>query len=183
MPRIVAASGLVAARLWETPRGSGAAVVEVQLRIDRRKRRTWPVYVATVHARLHCPVALLVICPDRAAAAMTSIDLERANLYTDLVLAVLPAAARARLEEFMTTTGHRFYSELFRRNFRLGEAEGEARGEARGEAKALLAILETRAIEVPDEFRVRILDCTDLDQLGTWIRRAVTADKIEDLGL
>jgi hypothetical protein len=45
-------------------------------------------------------------------AAITSIDLDHANLYTGLVLAVLPAAARDRLEEFMTTTGQRFYSEL-----------------------------------------------------------------------
>ena len=32
-----------------------AIVVEVQLRPDTRKRRTWPVYVATLHARLGCP--------------------------------------------------------------------------------------------------------------------------------
>src|SRR5436305_1943543 len=37
-----------------------AVVVEVQLRIDARKRRTWPAYVATLHARLDCPAMLLV---------------------------------------------------------------------------------------------------------------------------
>jgi len=31
-----------------------AVVVEVQLRVDARKRRTWPAYVATLHARLGC---------------------------------------------------------------------------------------------------------------------------------
>ncbi|HZN19336.1 MAG TPA: hypothetical protein VFB84_14345 [Micromonosporaceae bacterium] len=41
-----------------------AVVVEVQLRADARKRRTWPVYVTTVYARLGCPVVLLVVCPD-----------------------------------------------------------------------------------------------------------------------
>jgi hypothetical protein len=45
-----------------------AVVVEVQLRPDPRKRRTWPAYVATVHARLQCPVTLLVLCPNQAVA-------------------------------------------------------------------------------------------------------------------
>jgi hypothetical protein len=46
-----------------------AVIVEVQLRADPRKRQVWPVYVATVHARLRCPAMLLVVCPNRAAAA------------------------------------------------------------------------------------------------------------------
>jgi hypothetical protein len=29
-----------------------AVVIEVQLRVDGRKRRSWPAYVATLHARL-----------------------------------------------------------------------------------------------------------------------------------
>jgi hypothetical protein len=45
----------------------------------------------------------------------------------------------------------------------------------------VLAILDTRGVEVPDEARAKIASCTDLVQLGTWIRRAVTADKIQDL--
>lgn len=52
-----------------------AVVVEVQLRVDARKQRSWPAYVATLHARLGCPVALLVLCPHQAVAdwAMESI--------------------------------------------------------------------------------------------------------------
>ncbi len=45
-----------------------AIIVEVQLSRDRRKRRSWPVYVASLHARLKCPVVLLVVAPDRAVA-------------------------------------------------------------------------------------------------------------------
>jgi hypothetical protein len=252
-----------------------AVVVEVQLRIDPRKRRTWPVYVATLHARVTCPVVLLVICAKRAVAewcavpivlgppgnvvtpvvlgpgqvpvvtdaetavrhpelavlsamahgahpdptpvfaalvtALNTIDLDHADLYTQLVLTVLPTAARNRLEEFMTTTSRRFRTEIFNRAYTEGmaqgiaegkaqgiaegkaqgiaegkaegEAEGEATGEVRGEANALLAFLEARGIEVTDEIRARILGCTDLDQLGAWIRRAATADKIDDLGI
>jgi hypothetical protein len=38
-----------------------AVVLEVQRAIDRDKRRTWPVYVATTRARFDCPTILLVV--------------------------------------------------------------------------------------------------------------------------
>jgi len=218
-----------------------AVVIEVQLRIDRQKRRSWPAYVATLHARLGCPVVLLVVCPvqtvadwctppisigppgsvltpvalgptqvpvitdlnaarrlpelavlsalahgasadpitvfDALLTALDVIDREHASLYTDLIFAVLPAAARDCLEEFMTTTSHRYQSDFARRYFHQGEIEGEARGEA----KALFAILEVRGIQVPDHVRDEIASCTDLDRLDGWVRRAATANKIEDL--
>jgi len=217
-----------------------AVVVEVQLRADVRKRRTWPAYVATLHARLGCPVALLVVCPDQAVAAwcttpvvvapclvlrpvvlgpwqvpvvtdaevarrypelavlsalahggqedpqavfealfaaLDMIDHDHANLYTDLILTVLPMASRVLLEEFMTTATHRYQSDFARRYFSQGEAEGEAKGEAR----ALLAILDARGIHVPDDTRADIAACTDIAQLELWIRRAATADKIQEV--
>jgi hypothetical protein len=46
-----------------------SVVVEVQLRPDPAKRWSWPVYLATLRARLRCPVALLVVCPDTRTAA------------------------------------------------------------------------------------------------------------------
>jgi hypothetical protein len=52
---------------------------------------------------------------------------------------------------------------------------------ARGEARAVLAALDARGIEVPDPVREDILGCTDLNQLDTWIRYAVTASKVQDL--
>jgi hypothetical protein len=214
-----------------------AVVVEVQLRVDARKRRTWPAYVATLHARLGCPVMLLVVCSDpmvaewcakpvvigdpglvltpvvlgprqvpvvtdvevarrhpeltvlsalahggRAdplpvfealAAALDVIDHDHANLYSDLVFTVLPAAARVWLEEFMTSAAYRYESEFARRLV--------SRGEADGEAKALLAILDARKIQVPDDIRADITTCTDTAQLEEWIRRAATAEKIQDV--
>ncbi|WP_432987424.1 hypothetical protein [Dactylosporangium sp. CA-233914] len=109
--------------------------------------------------------------------ALNVIDHDHANLYADLVLAVLPAAARDCLEELMTTTSYRYRSNFARRYF----SEGEASGEARGEVKALLTILDARGVEIPDEIRANIANCTDPDQLGVWIRRAATANKIQDL--
>jgi hypothetical protein len=41
-------------------------VVEVQLRPDEDKRFSWPVYVATLRARIRCPVYLLVVTAEEA---------------------------------------------------------------------------------------------------------------------
>jgi hypothetical protein len=96
-------------------------------------------------------------------------------------LANLPSAARDFLEALMTTTAHPYQSDFARRYFDQGEAAGEAKGEARGEAKAVLAFLDARGIEVPDEVREQIATCTDIDQLDTWVRRAATASTAHDL--
>lgn len=215
-------------------------VVEVQLTKDRRKKRTWPVYVATLHARWDCRVTLLVVCPDPKVAAwcaepmvfgdpglvltpvvlgpgavpvvtdpgqaranpemavlsalahgsqgrggvleallaaLEAIDLERADLYAEMVFQALQGEARHRLEELMTTTSERFQGPLAQRLM----ARGEARGRADGEARAVLAVLEARGMDVPDDARARILGCTDLDVLDAWVRRAVTVDKVDDL--
>jgi hypothetical protein len=46
-----------------------AVIVEAQLRIDARESQTWPVYVATLHASLGCPIILLSVCPTPAVAS------------------------------------------------------------------------------------------------------------------
>ena len=207
------------------------------MRIDHHKRRSWPAYVATLHARSGCPVALLVLSPDHRVAewcaapivvgepdfvltplvlgpgevpvvtdpvlargnpelavlsalahgsrsaprpifeallaALDVVDQDHANLYADVVLAVLPKAARDYLEALMITTTHEYQSDFARRYF--------AKGEAKGEAKAVLTVLEARGVEVPDDARNRITGCADLSQLETWVRRAATADKVQDL--
>lgn len=45
-----------------------AIVVEVQLSRDEDKRKTWPLYLASLRARVACPTALLVVAPDAAVA-------------------------------------------------------------------------------------------------------------------
>jgi len=224
-------------------------VVEVQLRDDPQKRWAWPAYVVNLYARLRCPVLLLVMSPDPAAAAwcgtpivvggpgmtlrplvlgpadvpvvtnpdlarhqpelavlsaiahgkqhgekgvfhallaaLEAVDKNHADLYADLVLKALPEAVRAYLEDLMdAATIHATYgyqSDYARRYYGQGEAKGKAEGKAEGEARALLAFLDARGIDVPDPVREDITSCTDLDQLDTWIRRAVTANKVQDL--
>lgn len=218
-----------------------AVVVEVQLRRDGGKRWTWPVYLATLRARLRCPTVLLVICPDTATAAwcgapidlghpgwtltplvlgpdrvpvvtdaeqardapelavlsalthgahpdrekvlhallagLATVDREHVAMYSDVVFAALPAAARRHLEELMSTGTYEYQSDFVRRYIHQGRAEGEAKGEA----KAVLAVLAARGIDVPDDARARIAECNVLDQLDTWVRRAATAEAVQDL--
>ncbi|QSB14373.1 hypothetical protein JQS43_23235 [Natronosporangium hydrolyticum] len=221
-----------------------AVVVEVQLRRDRAKRRSWPVYLTTLHARLRCPTILLVICPDRPTArwcatpilighpgftltplalgpdqvpvltdasadgaspelavlsamahsthpdrdkilyallkTLDTMEADHAALYADVVLAALPEAARHHLEALMSTT-YQYQSDFARRYFQQGRSEGKAEGKAEGEARALLRFLAARGIAVPEHARTRIADCTDLELLDTWVRRAATAETVDDL--
>lgn len=53
-----------------------AIVVEVQLSRDEDKRMTWPVYLATLRARVGCPTALLVVAPDAAVATWCARPIE-----------------------------------------------------------------------------------------------------------
>ncbi|MBC8068159.1 MAG: hypothetical protein IAG13_07485 [Deltaproteobacteria bacterium] len=59
-----------------SPGASHAAVVEVQLRPDRRKRLAWPVYQAVLRARLACPVTVVVFTLDAATARWCAVPIE-----------------------------------------------------------------------------------------------------------
>lgn len=116
---------------------------------------------------------------------LRAVDPDHVSLYTDVVMAVLPQAARRCLEALMNLATYEPISPYFRRLSRKARAEGlqEGRqeGRAEGEATAVLEVLAARGITVPAEARDRITTCTDLRQLKTWIRRAVTATSVDDL--
>jgi hypothetical protein len=47
----------------------------------------------------------------------------------------------------------------------------------------VLTVLDARGVHVPEAIRDRILGCTDLGQLATWLRRAAiatTTDQVVD---
>lgn len=48
-------------------------------------------------------------------------------------------------------------------------------------ADSLLRVLKSRGLEVTDETRERIESCKDMDVLGTWLDRAATASRAEEL--
>lgn len=114
---------------------------------------------------------------DALLGALAAVDDQRAALYCDVVLASLPVAARRYLEALMSTRSYEYQSEFVRRYVFQGRAEGEAKGEVR----AVLAVLDARGIDIPTDARTRITECSDLDQLDTWVRRAATADSVHDL--
>ena len=60
-------------------------------------------------------------------------------------------------------------------------AEGREEGRQEGLARAVLTLLEARGIAVADTTRARIEQCSDLQKLEEWLRRAptvATADEI-----
>ncbi|MFI0741930.1 hypothetical protein ACH4PU_28250 [Streptomyces sp. NPDC021100] len=66
--------------------------------------------------------------------------------------------------------------------------EGMARGRAeeRAErtqerAEMVLRMLEVRGITVPSEVRERVIGCSDLEVLGTWVDRACTVSRAEEI--
>ena len=77
----------------------------------------------------------------------------------------------------------KYHSEVFREIAARNFAEGEAQGEAKGEAHAVLTVLEARGIPASAEIRERILACTDLAKLESWLRRAVTAASADEVVL
>lgn len=61
-----------------------AIVIEVQLSRDEGKWMSWPVYLASLRARVGCPTALLVVSPDAAVARWCAQPIEMG--HPDFVL-------------------------------------------------------------------------------------------------
>jgi hypothetical protein len=108
---------------------------------------------------------------------MESAEPDLAARRVDQTLVLLPERERQRLEAMMTMGTHEFTSDFAGRYYRQGEADGEINGTRR----TLLAVLIAREIEVPDRADTRITRCGDLRELESWVRRAATADSIEDV--
>ena len=54
-------------------------------------------------------------------------------------------------------------------------------GRVAGRAEDILRLLERRGVEVLDDARERIQSCTDLDILGHWFDRAITAASTDEV--
>jgi hypothetical protein len=60
-------------------------------------------------------------------------------------------------------------------------AQGILEGTARGQSNALLRILARRGLQVTDEQRCRIEECTDLLTLDGWLEAAFVVTSVEEL--
>jgi hypothetical protein len=112
-----------------------------------------------------------------ALLAMLRLSDERQVLYFDLVFAALSEAAKAVLEDLMTSGNYEFQSDFAKKYL----AKGEAKGRAEGRAEAILDVLEARGLRVSDDARARILECTDTAQLDSWLRKAATANAVDQV--
>jgi hypothetical protein len=129
-----------------------------------------------VHGRTeHGAEVFLATIP--ALAELAEQDAERAKLYLDMAWSALGAAAQRLVEKEMETRKYEYQSDFARKYV----AQGRAEGEARGRAQALLTILSSRGIVVPDDLQALILACKDLATLDRWIARAATADSADEV--
>jgi hypothetical protein len=143
---------------------SYAAVVEVQLRPDPRKRWTWPVYQAVLRARLACPVALVVITLDEATARWCAVPIE----LDDNGSRVCPCVIGPALVPFVTDV------ERARRHPELGLLSVLAH---RKEPIALeLARTLIAALDHVDELRARWYVDIVLGFVDEAVRRALEAE-------
>ncbi len=140
----------------ETGAALMAVIVEVQRSRDAGKRFSWPVYVTALRSQHKCDTALLVICP---------------------------AVTVKRLEEMVTTIqdfdylGKKYFSHWMDK----GRVEGLEEGRAEGEIDAIFNVLDVRGLDISDDTRERICQCNDLNQLKTWVRKAVTVTSVDEL--
>lgn len=109
--------------------------------------------------------------------SLSSMEPEHALQYSEYCYAVAGPAVRRILEELMSSTTWPVYSPFAKEHFGKGMAEGEAKGEA----KAILAVLSARGLACSPGARERITSCTDADLLLDWVKRAATADTVDEL--
>lgn len=77
----------------------------------------------------------------------------------------------------MATGTYEYKSDFARRYY----GEGKAEGKVEEAVAAILTVLKTRNIDVPDDVCERIMACTDAAQLTEWLERAVTVARATDI--
>ena len=83
-----------------------AVVVEIQLSGDDTRHWSWPVYLATLRARLKCPVMLLVVCTTRAMATRYAKPIDLGHPGLVLVPVVVGPERLPVIDDVDTATRH-----------------------------------------------------------------------------
>ena len=120
------------------------------------------------------------------SAALDTIDPETAGFLAEYIedgLGETPAQSIWKV--LMATVAYPYVSSIRSQGReegrQEGREEGREEGRAQGEAAAVLRILAKRGIAVDDKSRERIESCTDLDLLGAWLDRSLTAEQVDEL--
>jgi hypothetical protein len=111
-------------------------------------------------------------------AGMGKLGPARGLQYYEYGYSMSPKAVCQLLEELVTTAANLpRYSPFAKKHY----GEGLTEGRIENEREAVLDVLAARDLAPTEDERQRILDCTDFDQLKTWLRKAVTVTKVSDL--
>ena len=140
---------------------------------DARKAPELAVLSAMVHGGGHVETAVEVALA--ASTAAHELDRDRFLLYFGLIDAALGVAARKVFE--MHPQGAQFFSESLQQSYERGRAQGRAAEKATD----VLDVLDARGLALSPEQRDRILECTDLEALKQWLRRAATVASVDEL--
>ncbi|WP_308013418.1 hypothetical protein [Streptomyces beigongshangae] len=124
----------------------------------------------------HAKDPALSVILDTLATALLDIGGDTAKDWAEFTeIGLDDPRTRAHWRKLMAT-----YTSRFPGSGTLIE-ESIIKGRAEGQAEAVLRLLAFREIDVPEAARERITGCTDLETLGTWLDRAVTATSTEEL--
>lgn len=116
------------------------------------------------------------------ATTLDTLDPEQATIYAELVEAGLGnTPARKIWSDLMSALLNFFRSEHAQRAFAEVRAETRAETQVEVRAESVLRVLNARGLEVTAETRERVGACKDLDLLDTWLDRAVTVSRTEEL--
>lgn len=116
-----------------------------------------------------------------ALGAVSKLDSDRGNLYTDLVYSFLGEAAQPALELLMQEGNYEYQSDFAKRYVAQGRDEGLKDGLAQGRGQGLVLALEMKGFAVSESLRSHILSCIDAARLDDWYRRAKTATSLADI--
>jgi hypothetical protein len=112
------------------------------------------------------------------AEALDTIEPSTASVMAELIEAGLGNTDGLSIwRALMTTTTYPYVSQLRS----LGRQEGREEGREEGRAEAVVQVLDSRHIEVPDADRERILACRHSDRLTAWLGKAAVITDISEL--
>lgn len=107
------------------------------------------------------------------AECLNHLDGPEARFYAGLALRALAEDRRKLLEEIMANEPYDYWAELSEQMVQEGRQEGRQ--------EAVLTVLTARKLAVSAAVRDRIRRCRDTNQLTTWLQRAATAKRADDL--
>ncbi|CAM5653324.1 hypothetical protein SGRIM128S_09723 [Streptomyces griseomycini] len=110
----------------------------------------------------------------KALKGLSADDGDTADTFIELTEQGLGATPAADLRRHLMAVDLSFFQSQTAQKLR-------AEGRAEGRAKDILLLLEHRGVEVTEEDRERIVGCGDLDVLGLWFTRAITATSVAEV--